>query len=135
MLQPEVIIKIEKKFNLNLEKLSEFQDIVEYTQSYKVDENNNVIEINLNNCKFSSLHQLRSIKTLKRLCLGGNNIQNIEPSYQLKELGYLDISNNRIEDISILKQFSALRYLNVSNNRIFDISPIYDQLRNDLYLQ
>ncbi|WP_299178415.1 leucine-rich repeat domain-containing protein [uncultured Chryseobacterium sp.] len=134
-IKPEILIKIEKKYNLNLEKLIEFQEIMEFPQSYKVDENNNVIEINLNNCKFSSLHQLRYIKTLKRLCLGGNNIQNIEPLYQLKELEYLDISNNRIEDISILKQLSALRYLNISNNRIYDISPIYDQLRNDLYLQ
>ena len=115
-IKPEILIKIEKKYNLNLEKLIEFQEIMGFPQSYKVDENNNVIEINLNKCKFSSLHQLRYIKTLKRLCLGGNNIQNIEPLYQLKELEYLDISNNRIEDISDLKQLSALRYLNISNN-------------------
>ena len=60
-IKPEILIKIEKKYNLNLEKLIEFQEIMGFPQSYKVDENNNVIEINLNKCKFSSLHQLYSV--------------------------------------------------------------------------
>lgn len=133
-IKPEIIIRIEKKYNLILEKLNDFQETVEYPRSYRVDDDDNIIEISLSNCGSISLNYLRLIKTLKRLCLVGNKIQSIEPLYQLKQLEYLDVENNRIEDISILKQLTALKYLNISNNRIYDISPIYDQLRNDLYL-
>lgn len=35
-IKPEILIKIEKKHNLNLEKLIEFQEIMEFPQSYKV---------------------------------------------------------------------------------------------------
>ncbi|WP_286914209.1 leucine-rich repeat domain-containing protein [Flavobacterium sp. UBA4197] len=133
-IKPKIIISIEKKYNLNLKKIYDFQDITKQPQSYKIDKKNNIIEINLNNCEITSLNPLKSIKTLRELYLRGNSINNIEALSHLKELEYLDVSYNKIEDISILKQLTTLRYLNIANNRIYDISPIYDQLRNDLYL-
>ncbi|TPD70490.1 leucine-rich repeat domain-containing protein [Flavobacterium microcysteis] len=132
--KPEIIISIEERYNLKLEKLYGFQNITDHPQSYKIDENNNITEINLNNCRLISLHRLRYLKSLKKICLAGNSIRNIETLEQLTELEYLDVSNNKIEDISILKQLISLRYLNISNNRVYDISPIYDHLKNDLYL-
>lgn len=132
--KPEILTKIEKKFKLNLNMVIE-GDVLHRPYSYKIDENNNITELNLDNCSLTSLYYLRSAKTLKKLTARGNNIQDIEGLSQLEELKYLDLGKNRIEDISILKELTRLEYLDISNNRVYDISPVYDHLRHGLILK
>lgn len=122
------ILALQKKYNLT--RVDDESFSIEMARSYKLDDNGNLIELNLDNCNLFSILFLSKFKQLESLSLQGNKIVSGYPLSSLTKLTYLNISNNDLNDISYLKGLSKLVYLNINGTKIFDLSPLYNHLKS-----
>lgn len=75
--------------------------------------------LNLNQ---TTVINLNSMDTIRKLDLSGLNIKDVNDVIFLKKIKKLDLSNNQIKDLSPLLSLPHLQVLNVSNNNIKNIA-------------
>lgn len=88
----------------------------------------------LNENEIQDITPLAELRNLTNLRLINNQISNIEPLANLTDLHYLMLTNNKINDASPLANFKRLRLLRLGQNQIQDISPLAD-LKEMTYLE
>lgn len=128
---PISIEQIENACRVSLKILAPSQACEKFAHSYKLDENGQIIELNLDDCGIDTLKSLSGLTYLKRLSIKHNNIDQLSYLSRMRSLVYLNMSHNRLEDISPLKALNKLRYLNISFNHIYDLSPLFNQLKTE----
>ena len=72
----------------------------------------------------TSLKGLEHAVNLQTLVAYDNQIQDLRPLADLKEIHYLNLGVNQISDLSPLAGLVSLEVLGLSNNRIVDVSPL-----------
>lgn len=145
--KPQEILELEKVYGITLK-----EDNKSNKNSYKLDKNGNIIEINLstndikeiigfnnfkylqslnlNNNQISKIENLDNLINLKLLLLGFNNIKKIENLNNLNNLDTIFLFGNKIEDIKEVKKLfnnillPKLKYLVINNN------PFEKKLKN-----
>ena len=80
--------------------------------------------LNLYNNQIVDITPLNQLKNLTHLDLVGNQIVDINPLADLNDLHLLWLSDNHIADLTPLKQLTNLRELKLNNNRIEDLTPL-----------
>jgi len=96
-------------------------------------------EINLSHNNISNIESLPNFKTVKRIDISFNKIEDITPIKQLtknnKKLENLNLGNNEIKDVKILKEniFTTVIDINLDNNNIIkkDIEEIKDIIKKN----
>ena len=96
-------------------------------------------EINLSHNNISNIESLPNFKTVKRIDISFNKIEDITPIKQLtknnKKLENLNLGNNEIMDVKILKEniFTTVIDINLDNNNIIkkDIEEIKDIIKKN----
>jgi len=99
-----------KTLYLNLNKISNIQNLIQFTDLH---------ELYLQSNKIKSLPQFE-IKNLKKLDLSNNNIKSLSGISNMKNLTNLLLENNLIKTISLSELFTLknLKEFNISNNCI-----------------
>ncbi|UCH98273.1 MAG: leucine-rich repeat domain-containing protein [Candidatus Aminicenantes bacterium] len=123
----KIIKRLRKKYGISLEKVD--TENIWKSQTYVVDENNNVIGLNLIGLKLSDISVIEDLKSLTMLYLQHNKLSNISVIEKLKKLTNLDMSSNQLSDISNIKELKNLTKLYLSHNKISDIS-VLRELKN-----
>lgn len=77
----------------------------------------------------SNLAGIEYAKTISRLFLGNNAIEDISQLSGLTNLITLCLKNNSITDVSPLSGMKKLEYLNLGGNEVTDLSPIAGLLK------
>jgi len=88
---------------------------------YALNETEQVIGLNLQNCQLSNINFLKRFKQLIRLNLNFNKISKLSALKELYFLKQLTIQKNAISDMSPLKPLINLQYLNCQDNQISDL--------------
>ena len=81
-------------------------------------------EFSCRNRKIKSLKGMENAKHLKRLDLGVNLIDCLNPLARVGSLEELVLSKNRVDDISVISKIKKLRKLNLRSNPVKDLNPI-----------
>jgi internalin A len=92
--------------------------------SYVLDQQQQVIGLNLQNCKQTDLTLIKHFKNLSRLNLSLNQISQLAALKSLENLTQLNLQKNSITDILPLKELSNLTLLNLQDNQITDLKPL-----------
>lgn len=116
----EIIKQIEKKIGKKLERL-DIGNVIDSTNWYAIDENENVTGLNLYRLAISDLSFLKDLNCMTHLDLSYNQISDISPLKELNALTYLQIENNQISDISPLRNLKKLEYLSLVSNPITQV--------------
>ncbi|MBN2824982.1 MAG: leucine-rich repeat domain-containing protein, partial [Campylobacterales bacterium] len=82
--------------------------------------------MNLNSNQITDITPLKDLKNLTALNLESNKIADITPLKDLKKLTELYLSDNPITDITPLKDLKNLTTLYLNDNKITDITPLKD---------
>lgn len=120
MSKPLEILELEKKVNIFL---SESENLYE-NNSYKLDENKNVVGLNLNSNDINDISFLYDLKYITVLSLNNNKISDISPLKKLFDLKILYLNSNQISDISFIKNLKKIKILRLNDNQISDISSL-----------
>ena len=88
-----------------------------------------LLDLELYSNQIVDLTPLNQLKNLKRLGLSFNQIVDLTPISQLKNLNLLKLDGNQIVDLTPLNQLKNLRLLYLGRNQIVDLTPI-SQLKN-----
>lgn len=89
--------------------------------SYALNDNQEVIGLNLHNCKLNTLSFIKPFKQLIKLNLSSNKITDISALKTHTLLQELNLQKNTITDIHSLKNLLQLQELNLQANSIVDI--------------
>lgn len=120
----KIIQNIEEFYNIQLNQLPnnprEIDSAFFYknSNSYNLDNEENIIQLNLNDNFISDLSHIGKITTLTHLSLSANNLFNIEELRNLPHLELLDLSSNQIQDIRPISNLKNLKSLRLDNNKI-----------------
>ncbi|WP_404445465.1 cell wall-binding repeat-containing protein [Sutcliffiella horikoshii] len=130
------------KDSLEVDKLTEdsFADFIElYGSEYGISSlvgletyGTNLEFVLLDNNNISDLTPFTNLKQIQHLELSGNNIQNVKPLSGLKET-FLSLGYNNISDISAFKGWTS-GMLDLSGNNITDITPLKDMKEGMVFL-
>ena len=127
-MKPQLILELEKELNCSFQlvDLEKFNDTKgNKITEYSLDENGNINGIVIYDFGLYEIPKtLTKINTLSMLDLGENQIVNISPLQNLKNIQTLELSVNQISDISPLKELKNIQTLKLSVNQIRDISPL-----------
>jgi len=133
MRKPDIIIKLEKTFNV---KLIEYQHDnnnmeidfhpINYNGeiSFSRNEKNEILSLNLSNLQITDLSFIKDFPNLIALNLMSNKIIDVSYLEGLNNLTYINFNSNLIKDIQVLKNLKALKYVDFRNNKINDLSPL-----------
>ena len=83
-----------------------------------------LLDLELYSNQIVDLTPLNQLKNLKRLGLSFNQIVDLTPISQLNSLNLLKLDGNRIVDLTPLNQLKNLRALGLGRNQIVDLTPI-----------
>ena len=72
----------------------------------------------------SDLSELEGMSSLRELTLCWQQIRNVLPLRNLRDLTYLDLSGNPIENVSSLVYLPVLRIVDLSNTKVKDLSVL-----------
>ena len=122
----EIIASIEKIIGKKLTVCPPDNEVMDWRQglSYKVDEQQQVIGLNLWYCGLVQIDFLKALPNLTKLELGQNYLSDISVLEFLPNLTYLGLWDNQLSDISVLEFLPNLTYLGLSDNQISDISVL-----------
>lgn len=81
--------------------------------------------LNLASNKISDVSALRSLKLVQQLFLQQNQIADITPLGEMKNLQYIELSNNKVKKIDALTACTNMASLYLSNNQITDLTPAF----------
>lgn len=139
------LIDLKKLEKLDISRNFRRETLPNRTEKYKtveykvidlagIDKIEHLKELTASMCYLKKFPRLES-KSLTKLVLAYNYIENIEPLSSMKSLAILDLSYNRVKDISPLSEIIGIKKLNLMGNRIKEISSIVKmQFLEDLYL-
>jgi hypothetical protein len=96
-------------------------------------EERSVVGLALCNNQISDLSPLKELKNLTLIELSKNQITDLSPLKELKNLTQIDLSQNQITDLSPLKELKNLTQIDLSHNQITDLSPL-KELKNLTYI-
>lgn len=136
MNKPEKIVYLEEYYSISLTILPSDLKIEDEKSknTFKVDDSNEVIGLNLSDNEISDLTSLLTLSNLNELVIKKNLIIDIWPLFNLEKLTYLDLSHNTISDLSPISTLTLLKVLKLSHNSIESIEPI-SKLYSLYYLQ
>ncbi len=97
--------------------------------SYALNDNQEVIGLNLHNCKLNTLSFIKPFKQLIKLNLSSNQITSISALKTCSLLQALNLQKNAITDIHPLKNLLQLQELNLQANDIVDIR-VFEKIIN-----
>ncbi|MDE0009645.1 MAG: leucine-rich repeat domain-containing protein [Candidatus Poribacteria bacterium] len=80
--------------------------------------------LDIRSMNITSLKGLEHAVNLQTLVAIGNQIQDLRPLANLKEIHFLDLSGNQISDLSPLAGLVNLEVLRLGGNQITDVSPL-----------
>jgi internalin A len=130
-MKPEVIVEIEKYYNIELLHLIEDEreeskvEFYKNENAYSLNPKNEIQKLNLRHIDLNDLNGLSKIKnTVTHLNLDATGIENIDILSNFKNLIYLDLSSNNIEDINPIKNLKKLELLHLDNNKINKIPEL-----------
>jgi internalin A len=81
-------------------------------------------ELNLYGNQLTDLEPLRELKNLTELYLGNNQLTDLAPLRELKNLTTLWLSSNQLTDLEPLRELKNLTELWLSSNRLTDLEPL-----------
>jgi Leucine-rich repeat (LRR) protein/GTP-binding protein EngB required for normal cell division len=87
-------------------------------------EQQQVIALNLQNCKQTDLALLKQLKNLTRLNLSLNQINQLTALKELEKLTQLNLQKNAITELAPLKELANLTLLNLQDNQIIELKPL-----------
>jgi Leucine-rich repeat (LRR) protein len=129
----EEISHMEKSLHMKLYKLKDSELMERSMHSYKLNEQNDIIELNLDGCDKRNiedcLKKLKSRQKIRRLSLSKNRLRDIDFLETFTHLERLNISHNNITDISVLRGLNNLEEIDMSINLIDDFSPLYHKYK------
>ncbi len=130
----EIIKALEKQIDEPIQHYP-FEDIMNAGSrcGYTVDENQQVIGLNLQNCQLSNIIWLKKLKHLKKLNLSLNPLEKIFALKELNFLNCLNLQKTGITEIEALKNLIQLQKLNLQDNQIQELKPLR-QLHNLTHL-
>jgi internalin A len=122
-MKPESIIELEKILRITL-KIFVNEDIEHFDNrnSFQLDKNNDIVELNLKDNQLSDISILHSFLKIEKLYLGSNKLTDVSALNSLVSLTYLNLSNNQLSNISALSSLESLTNLNLKDNQLSDIS-------------
>jgi len=85
-----------------------------------------IMLIDLENNEIADLAPIKDLKQLQSVNLAGNHIESIEPMAALTGMQYLELSRNKVIDIASIKAMSNMRSLYLSDNQIKSLEPVSD---------
>ena len=103
--------------NITKGELSE-EFINQYNQYYE--------ELDLSNLGISNIENLKYLANVRTINLSGNNITDISPLKEVKDLYEINLNNNNIENTECIRDFFNVSTLCLANNKIKDITPLQD---------
>lgn len=65
---------------------------------------------------------LSQLRSLERLDLSGNKLEELPKNLELPALCYLDLSDNQLEDVTTLESLSSLEELKMEDNLYITVS-------------
>ena len=116
----EIIAKIEKQINRELQPLAELQ----WNSVGYIIKANSIIGLSLYEYSVKDISLLKDLTNLTQLNLSGNGLTDISALKNLKNLTQLHLWNNQLTDISALKNLTNLTHLDLSHSQITDISAL-----------
>lgn len=124
--KPVEIIELEKYYKIILSPYNPIHDLCDSKNknSYKLNENKNIIGLNLYDNEISDISILESYTDLSLLNLMRNSIENFTSLKNLTLLTKLDLGYNNISDISFIQTLTSLKELKLEGNKITDLSKI-----------
>ena len=114
--KPKEILELEEVYGIKLEE--QINDKIIKTNYFKLDENENIVEIILIGNKLENIKGFDKFEYLQYLSLGANKITKIENLDNLKNLTMLNLGYNNIEKIENLSNLKNLTTLILNNNQI-----------------
>lgn len=123
-MKPEIINKLEKKFNIEIIQLNETSP---RTNCFVLDENNRVTSLYLHDIKTNSLDFLiPAAESLVELTVIGAKIKNVEIIKNFTQLEYLNLNYNPILNQSLinLNELKKLKELHLEGTNITDTSVL-----------
>ncbi len=96
---------------------------------YALDSAQQVVGLNLQNCKQTDLVLLKNLNNLSRLNLSLNQITQLKSLKDLVKLTQLNLHKNSIAEITPLKELGNLTHLNLQDNQIAELRPL-KELKN-----
>lgn len=96
---------------------------------YVLDSAQQVIGLNLQNCKQTDLLLLKNLKNLSQLNLSLNQITQLKSLKDLVKLTQLNLHKNNITEITPLKELAGLTHLNLQDNQVAELRPL-KELKN-----
>jgi internalin A len=91
---------------------------------YAVDSQQQIIGLNLQNCKQTDLSLIKNLSNLTRLNLSLNQISQLNSLKYLTRLTQLNLQKNNITDLHPLKELGELTQLNLQDNQIVEIKSL-----------
>ncbi len=85
--------------------------------------------LELSDNQLVDLTPISQLKDLRSLSLSDNQLVDLTPISQLNHLERLILNGNQLVDLTPISQLNSLRYLDLGGNRIVDLTPI-SQLKN-----
>ena len=120
--KPDEIILLENLYNVELEEI-ENPRLFGNNNTYILDENNQVIELNLSGNHIEHIFPFEGFPFLRKLDLSKNNITEIKNLDSLELLEELKLNNNQITKIENLSN-EKLNVLDLSVNKIENIEGL-----------
>jgi hypothetical protein len=111
-----------------LDKILMVEQSLNHYPAIKTNENNQVIGVNLSDCKFrdagNAIRALGKLKNITELNLSYTKIPDLSPLTRLPELKLLDLRNSVIADPSKLAELISLNDLYLTDSSIEDLAPL-----------
>ena len=126
--KPEAILQLEQELGFELTDLthasSDTNGVSRQPKSYVCNQEGEVIKLNLAECEFKEIPNLRAFENLQVLKLSHNKISRIKGLDKLPELQSLDLSLNRLTQIEGLEQLLNLQSLALGFNQLTRIEGL-----------
>ncbi len=122
MSKPKEILELEEFYGIELREVEKLN--LNDNNEFKIDINNNIIELNISDNKISDLTPLRKLINLKLLWSSNNQITSLMPLEELNNLETISLMNNFISDLSPLRKLTKMQGLFIGNNKFSDTSVL-----------
>lgn len=122
----EAIKQIERRIGTSL-MVSTVYSLMESTSNgYALNEQQQLIGLNLDECRLDDISLLSQFDQLKGLSLSKNQITELTPLKALKKLNVLYLNNNQISNLSGLSNLNSLTTLVLDNNKIIELVELQE---------
>jgi len=123
-MKPKEILELEKFYKIKLNSFDTLEANTNFdiSNTYFIDEKNQLIGLILSGNGISDLNPIQHLIHLQSLDLSYNNISDLKPIQYLIHLQKLYLEFNQITDLNPIQNLTLLEELYLSNNQITDIN-------------